>query len=120
MIGGHVAATRGPSLLAGVDVGFGAISYTFLWMPYWFYPYYTALALAGLYHGLNGALVAASVFGLRVPQALRGGPAFWLAWAGAAGAVVIGLLAFGGALYAVPDPRANDYARFMIELTGGR
>lgn len=118
-IWGHVAATRGPSILAGVDLGFAGVSYTFAWLPVWFYPYYTTLALCGLYHGVNGALLAASIFGLRVPEALRYGPGFWVPWLAAAAGIVIGIAALGGNLFAIPDPMSGEYARFMTELTGG-
>ncbi len=111
-------ATRGPSLLAGVDVGFSTISYTFAWMPGWFYPYYVTLALCGLYHGANGALLAASIAGRRVPSGLRYGPGFWVPFSAAALLVVLGLAGFAGLLYPIPDPFESGYARFMAEWSG--
>lgn len=118
-IWGHFLATRGPSLFAGVEVGFSTISYTFAWLPAWFYPYYAGLALSGLYHGLNGALLAASIFGARVPRGLRYGPGFWLPFGAAAVMTLLGIAGLAGLLYDIPDPYASEYGRWMQSLTGG-
>jgi succinate dehydrogenase/fumarate reductase cytochrome b subunit len=81
-----------------------------------FYPYYALLALCGLYHGLNGLAIALSVFGWPLPQAVRTGPGFWLPMSAAAGLLLAGVLALGGQLFEIPDPRANDFARLLEEL----
>lgn len=117
-IWGHVAATRGPSFFYDVEVGFSTIAYTFKWLPVWFYPYYTTLALAGLYHGINGAMLAGSIFGLRVPQVLRYGPGFWFPIGALALTLLVGLASLGGNLYEIPDPFETEYAAFMAEMFG--
>ncbi len=118
-IWGHFLATRGPSLFAGIEIGFSTITYTFAWLPYWFYPYYVGLALSGLYHGVNGALLAASIFGARVPRGLRYGPGFWLPFGAAATMVLLGVAGLAGLLYDVPDPWTSEYARWMADFMGG-
>ena len=115
---GHVLATRAPSLLADVEVGFSTISYTFAWLPAWFYPYYATLALCGLYHGANGALLPASIAGRPIPVGLRYGPGFWVPFSAAALLVLLGLAGLAGLLYPIPDPFESGYARLMAEWTG--
>ena len=113
---GHVAATRAPGVFAGVDLDAAGLAWTFDWMPSWFYPYYTALALAGLYHGLNGGLVALSVFGVRVPSGLRRGPGFWVPLGVGALALIVGIAGLSGLLFPIGDPSASAYARFIADL----
>ena len=117
-IWGHVAATRGPSFFYDVEVGFSTVSFTFAWLPLWFYPYYTLLALAGLYHGINGAFLAASIFGLGVPKTLRYGPGFWIPVGAFAAAILVGLASLSGNLFEIPDPFDSEYAAFMAEMMG--
>ena len=57
-IGGHILAVRGSSWLFDVYPGFEGLAFTLQAVPGYFYPYYFLLALAGLYHGLNGATIA--------------------------------------------------------------
>ena len=61
---GHIAATRGISLYANTNVGFGGIAFTFKWMPLYFYPYYFILFMAGFYHAINGLSLIFKKIGL--------------------------------------------------------
>jgi len=121
---GHVLATRGISYWYGVFAEFEGVSFSLWWVPAYFYPYYFLLFMAGLYHGSMGVLSVMKRFGfMRVRARSNYFPAL-VAGLGAVGAILI-LLAFGGFLFEIDDPRDNDYARqygelMNIELTGPR
>lgn len=115
VIFGHISATRGPSLLGDVVLEAAGVSFSMWILPGVFYPYYTALSLAGLYHGANGALLAAARLRLHVPARLRGGAGFWVPVGVAAALAVLGVLGLGGQLYAIPDPADNAFARMWEE-----
>ncbi|MEM8769162.1 MAG: hypothetical protein AAGE43_17085 [Pseudomonadota bacterium] len=57
-IGGHILAVRGSSWFYNVYPGFEGLAFSIAAVPGYFYPYYFLLAVAGLYHGLNGASLA--------------------------------------------------------------
>ncbi len=80
-------------------------------MPWFFYPYYGLLGIAGLYHLFYGVPVALGVLGVAAPQSIRRGPGFWLPVGTGALVIVIALLGFGGLLYEIDDPFDNDFAR---------
>lgn len=113
---GHIAATRGPSLLWGIYPEFEGVSYSFVLAPYWFYPYYVLLGLAGVFHGGRGALLAAASLGAKVPASLRKGVGFWAPIAVAGTLVVLGVMGLGGVLYDVPDASQHPFARLAHEL----
>ncbi len=108
---GHMAATRLPALLADAPPFFGGVSFSLHYMPWFFYPYYALLGIAGLYHLFYGVPTALAVFGIRAPQAIRRGPGFWIPVSAGATMIVVALLGFGGALYEIDDPFDNDFAR---------
>jgi len=116
VIVGHVSATRGVSLATGAFPEFEGLSFSLWWMPALFYPYYTLLALCGLFHAVNGFAIACSVFGRPLPVALRRGVGFWFAMAAAGLSMLIGIAALGGHGFPIEDPRDNDYARFYSAL----
>jgi succinate dehydrogenase/fumarate reductase cytochrome b subunit len=116
VIWGHVAAVRGPSLFQGFHPGFAGLSFSLWWIPALFYPYYALLSLCALYHGVNGAMLAASVFGRPIPMVVRRGWGFWAPMAAASVALLLGIAALGGNLYSIPDPTDNRYARMWEEL----
>jgi succinate dehydrogenase/fumarate reductase cytochrome b subunit len=62
-IGGHILAVRGSSIFYDVYPGFAGLAFSIEVAPGYFYPYYFLLALAGLYHGLNGIGIAAARLG---------------------------------------------------------
>jgi succinate dehydrogenase/fumarate reductase cytochrome b subunit len=62
---GHAAATRLPAVLDGVVPDFAGVAFTFRWVPLWYWPYYSLLALAGWYHLLYGLAMALPQIGLR-------------------------------------------------------
>lgn len=110
---GHIAAVRGPSLLAGIYPGFAGLSFTVATFPGIFYPYYALLALAGFFHGFNGIGIAAGRLGVRFRTTnamLVSCSAFAFV------ATVLALLAFGGQLFAIADPMDNDFARLGMEI----
>ena len=116
VIVGHTAATRGVSLVIGSFPEFEGLSFSLWWMPAIFYPYYTLLALCGLFHAINGFVIASSVLGRPLPGVLRRGVGFWFATAAAALLMLAGTPALGGHLFPIEDPRDNDFARFYSEL----
>lgn len=114
-IAGHVFATRGSSLLAGVFPGFDAVAFTMVWMPAFFIPYYAVFAISALYHAVHGLTLALPRLGV------RGGPRRSPVVPGlvAIGAValVLGVASLAGAFTAV-RARAidSDYARMLEGL----
>ncbi len=118
VIFGHIAAVRGPSLVLGIFPEFEGIAFSLWWIPAYFYVYYPLLAFAGLYHGVNGALLALRMLGLRSgPAVVRGWP-FWAPVGAATGLLLLGILGFGGHLFETPDPTANEYADMWHEHFG--
>lgn len=113
---GHAAATRVPSLVADATPGFAGVSYATSLLPAYFYPYYTLLGIAGLVHGGYGAYLSLRVLGMprfdprRVAWVMRG------ALVAGSLLVFLGVLSFGGAFYAIPDPSDHPYARFLREF----
>lgn len=120
VIVGHVAATRGASLLYGTVPGFDGVAFTFHWVPAYFWPYYTALALCGWYHLVHGLSTAGAVLQwpgvsvLQRPRVFKG-----VVGVGAV-ALMLGVLSLGGVLVDVGDPAASEYARLVLRLTGSR
>lgn len=115
---GHAAATRLPSLLDGVWLGFAGLSFTMEWMPAYFYPYYALLGLCGLYHGSYGVYLAVRALGVRLPSIAALGVRVWIPLAAAAVLVVLGVLSFGGHLYAIDDPRESEFAGWLHDRVG--
>jgi len=108
----HVLATRGFAYFLDAAPGFEGISFTLWFMPFYFYPYYFLLFMAGFYHSQQGAnRIFMRYSGIRIVPALskRLNQA-------AALAVVAALLGFGGILFDIPDPSDNDYARQYARL----
>lgn len=108
---GHIAATRLPALLADAPPWFGGVSFSLHFAPWFFYPYYALLGIAGLVHAFYGIPVALGVLGWRTPQGIRRGAGFWVPVGFGAAIVVVALLGFGGALYPIHDPFDNGFAR---------
>ncbi|MGB8332163.1 MAG: hypothetical protein WCE62_18700 [Polyangiales bacterium] len=108
---GHIGATRLPALLADAPPFFGGISFSMHFAPWFFYPYYAVLGMAGLYHAFYGIPVALGVLGVRAPRFIRKGPGFWVPVSVGSAVIVAALLGFGGFLYAIDDPFDNDFAR---------
>ena len=115
---GHIAATRLPSLLDGVYVGFAGLSFTMWKLPGYFYPYYLLLGLTGLFHGSYGAYLALRALGVRLPSLSRLGVRAWGPLAAAAVVVVLGVLSFGGLLYPIDDPRQSTFGAWLMEQLG--
>lgn len=115
---GHFAATRAPSLLDGVYIGFAGLAYAMHALPGVFYPYYALLGLCGLYHGGYGTFLALRALGVRLPSPSRLGARGFVPLAIAAVLVVLGVLSFGGHLYAIDDPRQSAFAGWVHERVG--
>lgn len=112
---GHIAAVRGPSLLLGIYPGFEGLAFSIWFAPWYFYPYYFLLALAGFYHATFGLVTLARRRGIAVP----------LSWHGPATLTItvlifLSLLSFGGILVDVGDPTDNDFARLAERLLDTR
>jgi succinate dehydrogenase/fumarate reductase cytochrome b subunit len=106
---GHVAVTRGPSLLADVHPGFAGIAYSIVRLPAVSYPYFALLIGCGILHAGYGAWKAVRALGGRAviaspPRALMAAlvAGIALAW--------LGILGLGGELYAIPDPGQGQFA----------
>jgi succinate dehydrogenase/fumarate reductase cytochrome b subunit len=109
---GHIVAVRGPSLGLDFHPGFAGVSFSLWWIPAFFYPYYALFVVSALYHGLNGTWLALHALGLRRGASLPGGRPFLFGPVAAGSLVLIlALLALGGQLFQIADPRDNDYAR---------
>lgn len=109
---GHILAVRGPSFVYGIYPQFEGVAFSLWFMPFWFYPYYFVLAMAGLYHGLNGIgrlLVRKGVMSDTRRLML---PVMTIAGIG----VAISLMSLGGVFFETPDPMDNDFARLYIKL----
>jgi succinate dehydrogenase/fumarate reductase cytochrome b subunit len=112
VIFGHIVAVRGPSVMFDFFPGFAGGSFSLWWMPAVFYPYYALFGASALYHGLNGTWLALHALGLRRDASLPGGrPLLFAPVVAGSLLLVLALLAFGGRLFPIPDPRDNDYAR---------
>lgn len=109
---GHVIATRLPSLMKGAFPGFDGVAFTFQWMPAYFWPYYTVLALSGWFHLVSGLSTAAGVLGLR-PLAQLGRPRVF------AGAVGVGAVLLVAAVFRFGlEPRdvsGGPFAQYVLE-----
>ena len=115
VIGGHIFAVRGPSWLADVYPEFTGVAFAIDYLPWVFYPYYFALAVAGLYHCINGLGIAAHKLGVR---ASLSGRSLALATSVAAGMTLLALLNFGGVMRDIDDPNDSDFARLALEFIG--
>lgn len=117
---GHVYATRQPALQHGAWPEFEGVAFTFQFLPAWFYPYYAALALAGVLHAALGVPLALGVLGARVPAVLRRGRGLWIPAGVLAALVVLGVAGLGGLLYPIADQSSHPYAVLLQETRGGR
>jgi succinate dehydrogenase/fumarate reductase cytochrome b subunit len=115
---GHIAATRGPTLLDGFWLGFAGVSFSVWALPAFFYPYYGLLGLCGLYHGSYGSYLALRSLGVRLPTVAAMGARAWVPLAVAGVLIILGVLSFGGHLYAIDDPLDSDLARFARDRVG--
>ena len=113
VIGGHILAVRGSSWFYDVFPGFEGLAFSVDAVPGYFYPYYFLLAVAGFYHGVNGAGIAAARLGWFRPL-----PTSVLRWstAGAAGLTVLALGGFGGWFFDVGDPAGSEFARLTTSI----
>ena len=115
VIGGHIFAVRGASWFYGIYPGFDGLAFSISAVPGYFYPYYFLLAVAGLFHGLNGAAIALT----RLGRPVQLGQAT-LQRATAAGALltVLALGGFGGWYYDVGDVRSSEFAVLTTRIAG--
>ncbi len=115
-MGGHIMAVRGPSWFFDIYPGFGGLAFSIDYAPYYFYPYYFLLAMAGFYHGLNGLSVALPRLGLRLPVS----NARLVGTTGVAAVLTVAaLLGLHGVWTDVGDPYATDFARLALDLVDG-
>ncbi len=120
-IGGHIMAVRGSSWFYEVYPGFAGLAFSIDAVPGYFYPYYFLLAVAGLYHGLNGTFIALGRLGVRTSlstPSLTG-----VTMAGTA-LTLLALGGLGGWYYDVGNVAESDFAvlttRIASEVFGVR
>lgn len=113
---GHVAATRGADFFAGAQVRFAALRFTFEWVPGYFWPYYTALGLAGAFHLLHGLTVASAELNLSALARLRSRRVFGAVSASLLVLMVSGVLSLGAVARTNADPGSTEYAKLVRSL----
>jgi succinate dehydrogenase/fumarate reductase cytochrome b subunit len=111
---GHVAATRGASLVFGVPPAFAGLAFTLRWVPAFFWPYYVLLGVAGAVHAALGLRVAVAMVSPR--SATRTGRAPQVLAVALSVTAVLGVLAAGGAFFDVGAPEQSPYAALLRRL----
>src|SRR5690606_9934492 len=91
------------------------VAFSFQFMPGYFYPYYTLLALSGVVHLLIGAPLALGRLGVRVPEGLRRGRGSAFVLGAACAAVLLGLAGLGGLLFPIADVASHPFAVVVSE-----
>ncbi len=117
-IGGHAGATRIFPLVTETQVRFGDLNFTTVLFGVAFSFYYALLGICGTYHMANGLTIAASVFGIRPPKAIRAGPGFWIPVGAALLAIVVGVASFSGWIFEVGPETWGDSSKLVAELLG--
>ena len=115
VIGGHIAAVRGPSWLLDIYPGFHGLAFSVAAVPAYFFPYYFLLALAGFYHAFNGVGIAASRLGFAAKVSNR---TLTTVTAVAAGLGLLTLLALAGTWHELGDLYAGEFAQLALEIVG--
>jgi succinate dehydrogenase/fumarate reductase cytochrome b subunit len=115
VIGGHILAVRGASWFYGVYPGFEGLAFSIDAVPGYFYPYYFLLAVAGFYHGLNGAGIAVARLGWSRPM---GSAYLGRSTAAAALLTVLALAGFGGLMFDVGDVWKSEFAVLATGIAG--
>ena len=115
-IGGHIMAVRGPSWFFGVYPGFEGLAFSIDFAPYYFFPYYFLLGVAGFYHALNGLSLGLPRIGLR----LGVGDGLLLRTTAASAVVMMSaLLGLAGVWTDVGAPYESDFAKLALEIWNG-
>jgi succinate dehydrogenase/fumarate reductase cytochrome b subunit len=112
-IGGHIMAVRGSSWFYDVYPGFAGLAFSIEAVPGYFYPYYFLLAVAGFYHGLNGASIALGRLGFVATLAT---PTLSRATMAGAALTLLALGGLGGWYYDVGNVAESDFAVLAIEI----
>jgi succinate dehydrogenase/fumarate reductase cytochrome b subunit len=108
---GHVAATRGASLVYGVFPGFAGLAFTLRWVPAYFWPYYLLLGVSGAVHAALGVRLALARASVSVAPRL--------VWTGAAVLALcstLTVLAAGGVFFEVGAVDQSAYADLLRRL----
>ena len=115
-IGGHIMAVRGPSWFYGIYPGFEGLAFSIDFAPYYFFPYYFLLGVAGFYHALNGLSIGLPRLNLRLriesPILLR-------ATAVASVVMMAALLGLAGVWTDVGAPYDSEFAKLALEIWNG-
>ncbi len=110
---GHIAAVRGPSFFMDVFPEFDGVAFSLWYLPYYFYPYYFLLALAGFYHAANGLRTLAARSGYAISRKVQiNATVIAGLW------ITVSLLSFGGIFVEVQNPADNDFARLLGDIWG--
>lgn len=115
-IGGHIFAVRGPSWFYGVYPGFEGLAFSIDYAPYYFFPYYFLLGVAGFYHALNGLSVGLPRLGLRLAL---GNVTLVRATACAAIVMTAALLGLAGVWTDTGAPYESEFAKLAMEIWNG-
>ena len=115
-VGGHIMAVRGPSWFYGIYPGFEGLAFSIDFAPYYFFPYYFLLGVAGFYHALNGLSIGLPRLNLRIrienPMLLR-------ATAASAMVMLAALLGLAGIWTDVGAPYESEFAKLALEIWNG-
>jgi len=117
---GHITATRGSSFFYGVFAGFEGVSFTFRWVPAYFWPYYSLLFISGAVHltiGVKRALPALQLGAFPWPRSSR---TVMITCALAAILGLVGILHLGGVLRDVGTPENGPFAKLVLSLTASK
>ena len=115
VIGGHVAAVRGPSWFLDIFPGFHGLAFSISAIPWYFLPYYFLLSVAGFYHGVNGLSIASGRLGIGFGLSSRGLNGLT---AVAIGLTFATLAALSGAWHALGDLTQGEFAQLALEILG--
>ena len=116
VVGGHIMAVRGPSWFYGIYSGFEGLAFSIDFAPYYFFPYYFLLGVAGFYHAFNGLSIALPRIG---PTFRVSGSTLRNATALSAVFMLAALLGLAGAWTDVGAPYESDFAKLALDIWHG-
>ena len=76
------------------------------------------LGICGTYHLANGLTIAVRVFGVKIPEALRRGPGFWVPVGAGLAAVGTGVAAFSGAFFPIDPASWGPISEILANFYG--
>ena len=113
---GHIFAVRGPSWFFDIYPGFEGLAFSIDYAPWYFFPYYFLLGLAGFYHGINGVGIALGRLGFSGRMV---NPVVVPATAFAGVFTLAALLGLYGVWTDVGQPYESEFAKLAFEILDG-